>query len=146
MRFCALSVALCLFIGCGEKKAPAKAYWDEETRMQMFQGAVQGLSEASKKPGNFVVPAEGAQRSDFTFNLQISIGSADLFLKEHGESENAPAIRDLLKEIREVEATNPTKPDPQLTAKLSDLSKRALALKMRPMTPDEEKSVQKSLN
>lgn len=146
MRVCALLLLIAFLpVGCGPKPAPAKAYWDEETRLQMFQGGVQGMRELSKKAGNFVIPSEGAKRSEFTFYMQMAIGSADLFLKEHSNSDNIAAVREILKELREIEASNPTGPDPKLTAKLSDLTDRAMKLKMRPMTKDEENSIQKSI-
>jgi len=146
MRVWAALLLLAFLVpGCGPKQAPAKDYWDEEARLQMFQGAVQGLQETSKKKGEFAVPSEGAKRSNFTFNMQISIGSAQVFLDHHAKSENAEKIRGMMKELRDIEATNPTGPDQQLTAKLKDLTDRALALKMRPMTKEEENSIQKSI-
>ena len=146
MRVCALILcSLLLTTGCGKKQAPAKQYWDEEARLQMFQGAVQGLSETAKNRGSFSTPTEGAKRSDFTFFMQNTEGSAEMFLTHHGDSEHAATIREIVKEVRAIAATNPTGPDPQLTAKLKDLSDRALKMKMRPMTKDEEGSIQKSI-
>lgn len=142
MRFCALFGALFLLSGCGQKQAPVKDYWDEENRLQQFQGALHELRDLGKKPGSFALQ-DG--KSDFSDFLRLSIGAGKTFLDNHGGSENAPVVKEVLAQVEEIEASKPTAPSPELTTKLEGMVEKSSKLKMREMTAEEKASVKHSI-
>jgi len=114
----------------------------------MFQGAVEMLRDNAQNARNFVDQQDGDSkptRSDFVAALSLTIATGDSFTKQHDGSEHFTVVQALLKESREIEVLKPTAPNPELTAKLKDMADRASKLKMRPMTKEEQASIQQKI-